>query len=173
MIEATCLLPKAENEIDRLEDVAARYRNERKTACTQLKTTEAELLRLRQAANETLDSNARLLTEIDQLRATDAVAIAHERDEARLALQDAITHSKAAMAKQVSRYQALASIAESRVLRIQELERETAEKDTYILNTEREHAEIYRERETAERTVTTLKQQLQDATSLYWIAKVT
>ena len=65
MIEGVRLLPKAEKEIDRLEDVSAR---------TQLRTTEAELSCLRQAANDTLDSNARLLTEIDQLRATDAVS---------------------------------------------------------------------------------------------------
>ena len=114
MIEAVRLMPKAEKEIDRLESTAQRYRNERQSARTQLKTTEAELSRLRQAANDTLDSNARLLTEIDQLRATDAVAIARERDEAQLALRDAIAHSKSAMAKQVSRYQHLFSLAEER-----------------------------------------------------------
>ena len=67
MLDASRLLPKAEGEIDRLETVSARYRNERNATRTQLKTTEAELSRLRQAANDTLDSNARLLTEIDQL----------------------------------------------------------------------------------------------------------
>ena len=165
MLDSSHLLPKAEKEIDRLESVSARYRSERNATRTQLKTTETELSRLRQAANDTLDSNARLLTEIDQLRATDAVVAARERDEAQLALKDAIAHAKTTMAKQVSRYQHLANIADQRDSRIQELEKETAEKDAYILNTEREHAEIYRERETAERSVTTLKQQLQDATS--------
>ncbi|KAF8657391.1 hypothetical protein AX14_007888 [Amanita brunnescens Koide BX004] len=67
MLDASRLLPKAEKEIDRLEGVSARYRSEQQAARTQLKTTEAELSRLRQAANDTLDSNARLLTEIDQL----------------------------------------------------------------------------------------------------------
>ena len=71
------------------------------------------------------------------------------------------------MAKQVSRYQHLVNIADARTSRIQELEKETAEKDAYILNTEREHAEIYREREATERLVTTLKQQLQDASNLF------
>ncbi|KAF8723941.1 hypothetical protein AX14_008984 [Amanita brunnescens Koide BX004] len=150
MLDASRLLPKAEREIDRLET-----------------TTDAELSRLRQAANDTLDSNARLLTEIDQLRTTDAVVAARECDEAQLALKDAIAHAKAAMAKQVSRYQHLANIADECVLRIQGLEKESAEKDAYILNTEREHAEIYQEREAAERSVATLKQQLQDATSLF------
>ena len=42
MVESVCLLPKAEKEIDQLEEVSARYRNERKAARTQLKTTEAE-----------------------------------------------------------------------------------------------------------------------------------
>ncbi|KAF8691042.1 hypothetical protein AX14_002829 [Amanita brunnescens Koide BX004] len=167
MLDSSRLLPKAEKEIDRLETVSARYRNERNATCTQLKTTETELSRLRQAANDTLDSNARLLTEIDQLRATDAIVVARERDEAQLALKDAVAHAKTAMAKQVSRYQHLASIADQRVSRIQELEKETTEKDAYILTTEREHAEAYREREAAERMVTTLKQQLQDATSLF------
>ena len=167
MLDASCLLPKAEREIDRLEAVSARYRNERNAARTQLKTTDSELSRLRQAANDTLDSNARLLTEIDQLRSTDAVVAARERDEAQLALKDAIVHAKAAMAKQVSRYQHIANIADERSSRIQQLEKETVEKDAYILNTEREHAEIYREREAAERLVTTLKQQLQDATTLF------
>ena len=91
----------------RLEDVAARYRKERQAARTQLKTTEVELSRLRQAANDTLDSNACLLAKIDQLQATDAITIARERDEAQSALNDAIAHSKSAMAKQVSRYQHL------------------------------------------------------------------
>jgi hypothetical protein len=102
MVEAVRLMPKAEKEIDRLESTAQRYRTERQSARMQLKTTETELSRLRQAANDTLDSNARLLAEIDQLRATDAVAIAQERDKAQLALKDAIAHSKSAMAKQVS-----------------------------------------------------------------------
>ncbi|KAF8647369.1 hypothetical protein AX14_008990 [Amanita brunnescens Koide BX004] len=167
MLDSSRLLPKAEREIDRLEIVSARYRNERNATRTQLKTTEAELSRLRQAANDTLDSNARLLTEIDQLRATDAVVAARERDEAQLALKDAVTHAKTAMAKQVSRYQHLASIADHRATQIKELEKETNEKDAYILTTEREHAEAYRKREAAERMVTTLKQQLQDATSLF------
>ena len=167
MLDASRLLPKAEKEIDRLEGVSARYRSERQAAQTQLRTTEAELSRLRQAANDTLDSNARLLTEIDQLRATDTVSAAHERDEAQVALKDAIAHSKTAMAKQVSRYQHLAGIADERILRIQELEKEALDKDAYILKTEREHAEIYREREAAEWLITSLKQQLQDATSLF------
>ena len=167
MLDASRLLPKAEKEIDRLESVSGRYRSERQAARTQLKTTEAELSRLRQAANDTLDSNARLLSEIDQLRATDAVSAARERDEAQVALKDAIAHSKTAMAKQVSRYQHLASIADERISRIQELEKEALEKDAYILKTEREHAEIYREREAAERLTASLKQQLQDATSLF------
>ena len=71
------------------------------------------------------------------------------------------------MAKQVSRYQHLAGIADERSARIQELEREASDKDAYILKTEREHAEIYREREAAERMVTSLKQELQNATSLF------
>ncbi|KAF8701182.1 hypothetical protein AX14_000553 [Amanita brunnescens Koide BX004] len=167
MIEAVRLMPKAEKEIDRLEATATRYRNERQTTRAQLKTTEAELSHLRQAANETLDSNARLLSEIDQLRATDAVAIAQERDEAQAALKDAITHSKSAMAKQVSRYQHLFSLAEERQSRLKELEKEAEEKDAYILKTEAEHAEIYRERESAERMITTLRQQLHDATLLF------
>ncbi|KAF8710169.1 hypothetical protein AX14_013335 [Amanita brunnescens Koide BX004] len=167
MIESVRLLPKAEKEIDRLEDVAARYRKERNAARTQLKTTEAELSRLRQAANDTLDSNARLLAEIDQLRATDAVTIARERDEAQSALKDAIAHSKTAMAKQVSRYQHLATIAEERNSRLQKLEKDAQDKDAYILKTERKHAEIYHEREAAERAVSNLQQQLQDATSLF------
>ncbi|KAF8686790.1 hypothetical protein AX14_003807, partial [Amanita brunnescens Koide BX004] len=167
MLDASRLLPKAEREIDHLEMVSARYWNERNATRTQLKTTEAELSCLRQAANDTLDSNACLLTEIDQLRTTDAVVAARECDEAQLALKDAIAHAKTAMAKQVSRYQHLVNIADQRVSHIQELEKETAEKDTYILNTECEHAEIYREREATERLVTTLKQQLQDATSLF------
>ncbi|KAF8698238.1 hypothetical protein AX14_001175 [Amanita brunnescens Koide BX004] len=171
MVEGVRLLPKAEKEIDRLEDVAACYRKERQAARTQLKTTEVELSRLRQAANDTLDSNARLLAKIDQLQATDAITIARERDEAQSALNDAIAHSKSAMAKQVSRYQHLASIAEERNSRLQELEKEAVDKDTYILKTEREHAEVYREREAAERVVTTLKQQLQDATSLFETAR--
>ncbi|KAF8697659.1 hypothetical protein AX14_001316 [Amanita brunnescens Koide BX004] len=167
MLDASRLLPKAEREIDRLEAVSARYHTERNAARTQLKTTDSELSRLRQAANDTLDSNARLLTEIDQLRSTDAVTAAHERDEAQLALKDAITHAKTAMAKQVSRYQHLANIADERNSRIQQLEKDTAEKDVYILNTECEHAEIYCEREAAERLVATLKKQLQDATTLF------
>ena len=160
-------MPKAEKEIDRLEATASRYRSERQSARTQLKTTEAELSRLRQAANETLDSNARLITEIDQLRATDAVAIARERDEAQVALRDAIALSKSTLAKQASRYQHLLSLADERHLRLQELEKEAREKDAYILKTEAEHAEIYRERESAERLVSTLKQQLHDATLLF------
>ena len=124
MVEAVRLMPKAEKEIDCLEATAVRYRNERKAAWTQLKTTETELSRLRQATNDTLDSNARLLTEIDQLRATDAVTVAHERDEALLALKDATAHAKSSMAKQVSCYQHLLSIAEERNLRLQELEKE-------------------------------------------------
>ena len=171
MAESVRLLPKAEKEIDRLEDVSARYRNEQKAARTQLKTTEAELSCLRQAANDTLDSNARLLAKIDQLQATDAVSAARERDEAQSALKDAIAHSKSAMAKQVSRYQHLASIAEERSSRLRELEKEAEDKDAYILKTEREHAEVYRERETAERMVTTLRQQLQDATLLFKTAR--
>ncbi|KAF8680621.1 hypothetical protein AX14_004523 [Amanita brunnescens Koide BX004] len=167
MLDASRLLPKAEKEIDRLESVSARYRNERNAARTQLKTTDAELSRLQQAANDTLDSNARLLTKIDQLQSTDAVAAVRERDEAQLALKDAIAHAKTAMAKQLSRYQHLTSIADEQISRIQQLEKETAEKDAYILNTEREHAEIYREREAAERSVAMLKQKLQDATSLF------
>ncbi|KAF8673859.1 hypothetical protein AX14_005314 [Amanita brunnescens Koide BX004] len=167
MVEAVRLMPKAEKEIDRLEATASRYRSERQSARTQLKTTEAELSRLRQAANETLDSNARLITEIDQLRATDAVAIARERDEAQVALRDAIALSKSTLAKQASRYQHLLSLADERHLRLQELEKEAREKDAYILKTEAEHAEIYRERESAERLVSTLKQQLHDATLLF------
>ena len=167
MLDASRLLPKAEREIDRLETASARYRNERNATRTQLKTTEAELSRLRQAANDTLDSNARLLTEIDQLRTTDAVVAVRERDEAQLALKDAVAHAKTTMAKQVSRYQHLANIADERASRIQVLEKESAEKDTYILNTEREHAEIYREHEAAKHLAATLKQQLQDATSLF------
>ncbi|KAF8675173.1 hypothetical protein AX14_005179 [Amanita brunnescens Koide BX004] len=167
MVESIRLLPKAEKEIDQLEDVSARYQNERKAARTQLKTTEAELSRLRQAANDTLDSNARLLTKIDQLQATDAVSAVWEHDEAQSALKDAIAHSKSAMAKQVSRYQQLASIAEERSSRLRAFEKEAEDKDAYILKTEREHAEVYREWEAAERMVTTLKQQLQDATSLF------
>ncbi|KAF8702357.1 hypothetical protein AX14_014405 [Amanita brunnescens Koide BX004] len=171
IVESTRLLPKAEKEIDRLEDVSARYRNERNTARTHLRTTEAELTRLRQAANDTLDSNARLLTKIDELQATDAVNAVRERDLARQALDDAIAHSKATLAKQLARYQQLASIAEERSSRLLELEKDAKDKDAYILKTEREHAEIYREREAAERTVTTLKQQLQDATTLFETAQ--
>ncbi|KAF8700884.1 hypothetical protein AX14_000636 [Amanita brunnescens Koide BX004] len=167
MVEAVRLMPKAEKEIDRLESTAQRYRAERQSARTQLKTTEAELSRLRQAANNTLDSNARLLAEIDQLRATDAIAIAQERDEAQLALKDAIAHSKSAMAKQVSRYQHLFSLAEERQSRLQTLEKEAEDKDAYILKTEAEHAELYRERENAERLAASLKQQLHDATNLF------
>ena len=167
MIEATRLMPKAEKEIDRLEATATRYRSERQTARSQLKTTEAELSRLRQAANETLDSNARLLTEIDQLRATDAVTIARERDEARSALKGAIAQSKLTLTKQLARYQHLLSLADERHSRIQELEKDAWEKDAYILTTEAEHAEIYRERESAERLITTLRQQLHDTTQLF------
>ena len=174
ILDAARYYPKAEKEIDRLEQVAARYRDERKAACEQLKatnahlrTTETELSRLRQAANDTLDSNARLLTEIDQLRATDAIVAARERDEARAALNDVVAHSKAAMSKQVSRYQHLAGILDDRSKRVQELESESKEKDEYIVKTEREHAALYREREAAERQVTSLKAQLQEATSLF------
>ncbi|KAF8685385.1 hypothetical protein AX14_004027, partial [Amanita brunnescens Koide BX004] len=167
MVEATRLIPKAEKEIDRLETTAQRYRNERQAARTQLKTNEAELSRLRQAANDTLDSNARLLAEIDQLRATDAIATARERDEAQLALKDAIAHSKSAMARQVSRYQHLFSLAEERQTRLQTLEKEAEDKDAYIIKTEAEHAELYRERESAERLVTSLRQQLHDASTLF------
>ena len=171
MVEAVRLMPKAEKEIDRLESTAQCYRNERQAARTQLRTTEAELSRLRQATNDTLDSNACLLTEIDQLRTTDAVAIARERDEAQLALKDAIAHSKSAMAKQVSRYQHLFSLAEERQSRLQVLEKEAEDKDAYILKTEAEHAEIYRERESAERLVTSLRQQLHDASTLFETAR--
>ena len=174
ILDAARYYPKAEKEIDRLEQVAARYRDERKSAREQLKatnaqlrTTETELSRLRQAANDTLDSNARLLTEIDQLRATDAIVAVRERDEARTALNDVVAHSKAAMAKQVSLYQHLSGISDSRGKRIQELESESKEKDEYVVKTEREHAALYREREAAERQVTSLKAQLQDATSLF------
>ncbi|KAF8703678.1 hypothetical protein AX14_014151 [Amanita brunnescens Koide BX004] len=170
-LDAARYLPKAEKEIDRLEAVSARYRSERKSAREQLRTTEAELSRLRQAANDTVDSNARLLTEIDQLRATDAVTAVHERDEARAALNDVVVQSKAGMAKQVSRYQHLSKIADDRGIRIQELESEAKDKDAYILKTEREHAEIYREREAAERQVTTLKQQVHDVTLLFETAR--
>ena len=171
MVEAARLMPKAEKEIDRLESTAQRYRAERQSARMQLKTTEAELSRLRQAANDTLDSNARLLAEIDQLRATDAIAIAQERDEAQLALKDAIAHSKSAMAKQVSRYQHLFSLAEERQSRIQTLEKDAEDKDAYILKTEAEHAELYWECESAERLATSLKQQLHDATNLFEITR--
>ncbi|KAF8678990.1 hypothetical protein AX14_004613, partial [Amanita brunnescens Koide BX004] len=174
MFDAHRYFPKAKKEINRLEEVSTRYRNERKAARAQLTTTEAELSRLRQAANDTLDSNARLLAEIDQLRSTDAVAIARERDEAqqglnkaRTALNNVITHSKSAMAKQVSRYQHLSSIAESRVTCLQELEKEAKEKDTYILTTEKEHAAIYREREAAECNIRDLRKQLDDTTVLF------
>ena len=170
-LDATRYLPKAEKEIDHLEAVSARYRSERKSAREQLRTTEAELSRLRQAANDTLDSNARLLTEIDQLRATDAIAATRERDEARAALNDVVAQSKAGMAKQVSRYQHLSKIADDRDKRIQELESKAKDKDGYILKTEHEHAEIYREREDAERQVTALKQQLHDATLLFETAR--
>ena len=71
------------------------------------------------------------------------------------------------MAKQVSRYQHLFSLAEERHSRLQVLEKEAEEKDAYILKTEAEHAEIYREREGAERLVTTLRQQLHDTSSLF------
>ena len=171
MIEGVRLLPKAEKEIDRLEDVSARYRSERQAARTQLKTTEVELSRLRQAANDTLDSNARLLAKIDQLQATDAIAAIRERDEARSALQGAIAQSKTTLAKQVARYQQLASIAEDRSSRLRELEKDAEDKDAYILKTEREHAELYRKREAAERRVTALQQQLQDATTLFETAR--
>ena len=171
MIESIRLLPKAEKEIDRLEDVAARYRGERQAVRAQLKTTEAELSRLRQAANDTLDSNARLLAKIDQLQATDAIAAIRERDEARSALNDAVALSKASLAKQVARYQQLADIAENRSSRLRELEKDAKEKDAYILKTEHEHAEIYREREAAERQVKALQQQLQDATTLFETAR--
>ncbi|KAF8694319.1 hypothetical protein AX14_002087 [Amanita brunnescens Koide BX004] len=170
-LDAARYLPKAEKEIDRLEGVAARYKSERKSAREQLRTTEAELSRLRQAANDTLDSNARLLVEIDQLRATDAIAVTRERDEARAALNDVVAHSKTAMSKQISRYQHLLGIADDRSKRIQELDLEAKEKDEYIVKTEQEHAAIYRERETAERQITALKQQLQDATSLFETAR--
>ena len=171
LIDASRYFPKAEKEIDRLEQVAARYKGERKSAREQLRTTEAELSRLRQAANETLDSNARLLTEIDQLRATDAITAVQERDEARTALNEVVAHSKTAMSKQVSRYQHLSGIADERNKRIQELELEAKEKDEYVVKTEQEHATIYREREAAERQVTSLKQQLQDATTLFETAR--
>ena len=167
MIEGIQLLPKAEKEIDRLEDVSARYRSERNAMRAHLKTTEAELSRLRQAANDTLDSNARLLTKIDELQSTDAVLAVRERDLAQQALNDAIALSKTTLAKQASRYQQLAALAEERESRARALEKESEEKDAYILKTEREHAEIYREREAAERTIASLKQQLQDATSLF------
>ncbi|KAF8723940.1 hypothetical protein AX14_008983 [Amanita brunnescens Koide BX004] len=170
-LDAARYLPKAEKEIDRLEAVSARYRSEHKSAREQLKTNEAKLSRLRQAANDTLDSNARLLTEIDQLRATDAITVTRERDEARAALNDVVAHSKTAMTKQVSRYQHLSQIADDRGKRIQELEAEAKDKDNYILKTEREHAEVYREREAAERQVTALKQQLHDATLLFETAR--
>ena len=135
--------PKAEKEIDRLEEVSARYRNEHKATRLQLRTAETELSRLRQAANDTLDSNARLLGEIDQLRGTDAVAALHERDEARTTLNDAISISKTSMAKQLSRYQHLSTIANDREACIKALECEANEKDEYVLKTEREHAELY------------------------------
>ncbi|KAF8660725.1 hypothetical protein AX14_007345 [Amanita brunnescens Koide BX004] len=174
ILDAAQYYPKAEKEIDRLEQVASRYREERKSAReqlkatnAQLKTTESELSRLCQAANDTLDSNARLLTEIDQLRATDAVTAVRERDEARTALNDVIAHSKAAMSKQLSCYQHLTIISDDRGKRIQELESEAREKDQYIVNTEQEHAALYRECEAAERQVTSLKAQLQDATTLF------
>ncbi|KAF8697270.1 hypothetical protein AX14_001389 [Amanita brunnescens Koide BX004] len=167
MNDAFRYFPKAEKEIDRLEAVSSWYRDERKAARLQLRTAEAELSRLRQAANDTLDSNARLLGEIDQLRATDAIAAFRERDEARAALNDAISISKASMAKQLSRYQQLSTIVEQREARIKVLEQEATEKDDYVLKTEREHAELYREREAAERQVSSLKAQLQDATSLF------
>ena len=171
MIEGIRLLPKAEKEIDRLEDVSARYRSERNATRAHLKTTEAELSRLRQAANDTLDSNARLLTKIDELQSTDAILAVRERDLAQQALKDAIALSKTTLAKQASRYQQLAAVAEERESRVRALEKESEEKDTYILKTEREHAEIYREREAAERMITSLKQQLQDATSLFETAR--
>ena len=171
MTDALRLLPKAEMEIDRLEEVSACYRNEHKAARTQLKTTEAELSCLRQAANDMLDSNARLLMEIDQLRATDATAALQECDEAQAALNDAAAHSRTAMAKQVSHYQHLSAITEKRDVRLQELECESADKDEYILKTEREHASMYRDREAAERQVTSLKEQLHEATSLFETAR--
>ncbi|KAF8661217.1 hypothetical protein AX14_007269, partial [Amanita brunnescens Koide BX004] len=171
LIDAGRYFPKAEREIDCLEQVAACYKGERKSAREQLKTTEAELSRLRQAANDTLDSNARLLTEIDQLRATDAVNAVHERDEARLALNDVVAHSKTAMSKQVSRYQHLSNIADERGKRIKELELESKEKDDYVIKTEQEHAAIYREHEAAERQVASLKQQLEDTTTLFETAR--
>ncbi|KAF8675295.1 hypothetical protein AX14_005151 [Amanita brunnescens Koide BX004] len=71
------------------------------------------------------------------------------------------------MAKQVSRYQHLFIIAEEHQTRLQALEKEAEEKDAYILKTEAEHAEIYRERESAERLVNSLKQQLHDTTTLF------
>ena len=71
------------------------------------------------------------------------------------------------MAKQVSRYQHLFSISEERNTRLRDLEKDIQERDAYILKTEAEHAEIYREREAAERTVATLRHQLQEATSLF------
>ncbi|KAF8694407.1 hypothetical protein AX14_002052 [Amanita brunnescens Koide BX004] len=178
LLNADRYFPKAEKEINRLESVAARYRDERKTARAQLrvseaqlKTTEAELSRLRQAANDTLDSNARLLTEIDQLCATDALVAIRERDEARDALNNATSFYKAATSKQVSRYQHLSDIADSRNKRIEELEREAKDKDAYVVKTEQEHAAIYREREAAERQVTSLKQQLHDTTILFETAR--
>ena len=136
-----------------------------------MKTTEAELSRLRQAANDTLDSNARLLTKIDELQATDAVNAVRERDLAHQALNDAIAQSKTTLAKQLARYQQLANIAEERSSRLQELEKDAKDKDAYILKTEHKHAEIYREREAAERMVTALKQQLQDTTTLFETAQ--
>ena len=75
------------------------------------------------------------------------------------------------MAKQVSRYQHLSAISEGKEARLQELERESKDKDDYILKTEREHAAIYRERETAECQIASLKTQLQDATSLFETAR--
>ena len=171
MIEGIQLLPKAEKEIDRLEDVSARYQSERNATRAHLKTTEAELSRLRQAANDTLDSNARLLTKIDELQSTDAVLAVRERDLAQQALKDAIALSKTTLAKQTSRYQQLTAVAEERESRARALEKESEEKDAYILKTEREHAEIYREREAAERMITSLKQQLQNTTSLFETAR--
>ncbi|KAF8692725.1 hypothetical protein AX14_002424 [Amanita brunnescens Koide BX004] len=70
------------------------------------------------------------------------------------------------MAKQVSRYQHLFSLAEEHQLRLHDLEKEAKDKDAYILKTEAEHAEIYRERESTERLVNSLKQQLHDASTL-------
>ena len=171
LIEAERYFPKAEKEIDRLEQVAARYRGERKSAREQLKTTEAELSRLRQAANDTLDSNARLLTEIDQLCATDAVAAIRDRDDARDALNNIAAHAKTAMAKQVSRYQHLSNIADERGKHIQELELEARDKDAYVVKTEQEHAVIYREREASERQVASLKKQLEETTTLFETAR--